>query len=129
MDMGKGLPEPLPEFGPAWKHRRRKLAVIRFILAIHPACQWSKRRYPPAEAESACNYSKKRYGRSMRPISQDRLKCLLETDSIPGSPEQLRKLCVRLGELVEMNGEGWVRENREALLEQWSALVKKGWMR
>jgi hypothetical protein len=65
----------------------------------------------------------------MRPISQDKLKRLLETDSIPGSPEELRKLCVRLGELVEMNGEGWVRENREALLEQWSALVKKGWMR
>ena len=65
----------------------------------------------------------------MGPISQDKLKRLLETDRIPGSPEQLRKLCVRLGELVEMNGEGWVRENREALLEQWSALVKKGWMR
>jgi hypothetical protein len=62
----------------------------------------------------------------MIPISQEKLKSLLETDDIPGSPDQQRKLRVRIGELLEINGENWVRENRHALLEQWRCLVEKG---
>jgi hypothetical protein len=28
-----------------------------------------------------------------------------------------------MGELLELNGEDWIRENRQMLLEQWSCVV------
>jgi hypothetical protein len=65
----------------------------------------------------------------MEPISLNELKRLLETDSLPGSGEQLRKLSVRITELTRLNGTRWIRENRIKLLHEWQTLVNKGLIR
>jgi hypothetical protein len=53
----------------------------------------------------------------------ERLFGLLQTRDIPGTPEQLQLLYIRLGELAEMNGREWVRRHRESLLRQWAAAI------
>ena len=50
---------------------------------------------------------------------------LLGTHKIPGSENELKILCVRIRELVEMNGENWVRENRKKLLDEWDYIVRQ----
>jgi len=35
-------------------------------------------------------------------------------------------LCLRVGELVELNGEAWVKENRQRLLDEWDYIVREG---
>jgi hypothetical protein len=50
---------------------------------------------------------------------------LLKTESIPGSPKELDILCIRIRELVEMNGEEWVRQNRRKLLDEWDYVVRQ----
>jgi hypothetical protein len=48
---------------------------------------------------------------------------LLGKRDIPGTPEQLERLSIRLQELAELNGAEWVAGNRERLLKQWSAAI------
>ena len=50
----------------------------------------------------------------------------LGTRAIPGSDKELQVLCTRIGELVELNGEKWVRANRQKLLEEWAYIVNQG---
>lgn len=61
----------------------------------------------------------------MNPLSPAKIFDLLETRDIPGSPKELNMLCVRIGELVELNGEAWVKENRQKLLDEWDYIVGK----
>ncbi len=49
---------------------------------------------------------------------------LLGTRNIPGTPEQLDVLCIRIAELKELNGEKWIRENSGDLLMQWEYALK-----
>jgi hypothetical protein len=49
---------------------------------------------------------------------------LLGTTEIPGSEKELDVLCTRIGELLELNGEVWIRENRRMLLDQWRQIVE-----
>ncbi len=35
-------------------------------------------------------------------------------------------LCIRIGELVELNGEDWVKESRQRLLDEWEYIVNQG---
>ena len=51
---------------------------------------------------------------------------LLNTRQIAGNPEQLRKLCIRIGELTEINGEEWVRRHRRQLLREWEYAIERG---
>jgi hypothetical protein len=51
---------------------------------------------------------------------------LLGTDEVAGSKKELKILRIRIGELVELNGEKWVKENRKKLLEEWSFIVSRG---
>ena len=44
---------------------------------------------------------------------------LMGTREIPGSPDALKMLCIRIKELKKMNGEEWVKENRSRLLQEW----------
>lgn len=44
-------------------------------------------------------------GELMAEISQEQLFSYLGTRAIPGSKKELRILCIRIGELVEINGE------------------------
>jgi hypothetical protein len=62
----------------------------------------------------------------MTVLSLEKLYDHLGTRAIPGSEIELQALCTRIGELIELNGEKWVRENRQQLLEQWAYIVKQG---
>lgn len=54
----------------------------------------------------------------------DRLYAYLGTRDIPGEPEALARLATRLDELAAMNGENWVRANRQVLLTQWRMALR-----
>lgn len=62
----------------------------------------------------------------MAAISLEKLFSYLGTRGIPGSEKELRILCVRIGELIELNGEKWVKDNRQKLLEEWEFIVNQG---
>ena len=50
-----------------------------------------------------------------------------ETNSYhKGSDKELKLLCIRIGELVELNGEDWVKESRQSLLDEWEYIVNQG---
>lgn len=62
----------------------------------------------------------------MKPLSLERVFKLLGTQNIPGSVKELEILCIRISELIELNGEGWIRENRQKLLDEWYYIVRQG---
>jgi hypothetical protein len=49
---------------------------------------------------------------------------LLGTRDISGSEKELDKLCIRIRELVESNGEDWIKANREKLLFEWDYIIQ-----
>jgi hypothetical protein len=57
-------------------------------------------------------------------LSLEQVGELLGTTAIPGNEKELQVLAVRLGELLELNGAHWIRENRLMLLEQWRRVVE-----
>jgi hypothetical protein len=62
----------------------------------------------------------------MNELSLEKVFDLLAKSEIPGSEKELKKLCIRIRELVESNGEDWVRENRLKLLMEWEYIVREG---
>ena len=62
----------------------------------------------------------------MSELSPYKIYDLLGTHEIPGSEKELDKLFIRIRELVESNGEDWVRENRQKLLLEWDYIVHRG---
>jgi hypothetical protein len=61
----------------------------------------------------------------MAKLSLEKVSDLLGTQKIPGSENELKMLCVRIGELAEMNGEDWVRQNRQKLLDEWDYIIRQ----
>lgn len=59
-------------------------------------------------------------------LSLEKVFDLLGTNAVAGSQKELKILCVRIGELVESNGESWVKENREKLIQEWNYIVTQG---
>jgi hypothetical protein len=59
----------------------------------------------------------------MEALSLEQVFDLLGTRRVPGEPPQLRALAIRLAELIELNGEAWVRVNRCRLLAEWKRAV------
>ena len=55
----------------------------------------------------------------MKTLNLIKVFTLLGTRDIPGSEKELKILCTRITELAELNGEKWVAENRQKLLEEW----------
>ena len=49
----------------------------------------------------------------------DKLYDRLGTRNIPGTESELKILAKRMEELARLNGEEWIRENCERLLQQW----------
>ncbi len=49
---------------------------------------------------------------------------LLGTHAIPGNEREIAALCTRLGELLDLNGEDWIRSHRAMLLAQWRRVVE-----
>jgi hypothetical protein len=62
----------------------------------------------------------------MKPLSLETVFKLLGTQNIPGSPKELEILCTRITELVQLNGESWIRENRQKLIDEWYYIVRQG---
>ena len=60
----------------------------------------------------------------MAELPLEKVRDLLETQQIPGSKNELKILCVRIRELVQMNGEEWVRQNRQKLLDEWDYIIR-----
>jgi len=60
----------------------------------------------------------------MGALSPEKVFELLGTAEIPGNDKELEILRIRMGELLELNGEDWIRENRRMLLEQWQRVVE-----
>ncbi len=44
---------------------------------------------------------------------------VMGTRKIPGTPQELNILCIRIRDLSRTNGEEWVKENRSRLLQEW----------
>ena len=65
----------------------------------------------------------------MKPLTLQAVFKLLGTQNIPGSPQELEILCIRISELAELNGEQWIRENRQKLIDEWYYIVRQGIIR
>ena len=62
----------------------------------------------------------------MKPLTLQTVFKLLGTQNIPGSKQELKFLCIRISELAELNGEQWIRENRQKLIDEWYYIVRQG---
>ena len=62
----------------------------------------------------------------MADLSLEKVFSLLGAQHIKGSEKELQMLCTRIGELVELNGEDWVIESRQTLLDEWEYIVNQG---
>jgi len=62
----------------------------------------------------------------MTELSLEKVSDLLGTQDLPGSENELKILCIRTRELLEMNGEDWVRQNCKKLLDEWDYIVRRG---
>lgn len=61
----------------------------------------------------------------MMTLSLKKVYSLLGTRDIPGSEKELKILCTRISELIQSNGEKWVEENRQKLLDEWTYIVQQ----
>ncbi len=61
----------------------------------------------------------------MKTLNLEHIYALLGTRDIPGSEKELKILCTRITELVQLNGEKWVEENRGKLLDEWRYVVRQ----
>ena len=64
-------------------------------------------------------------GVPMIELSLDTVFDLLGTRDISGSEKELEKLCIRVSELVALNGDQWVKDNRQNLLDEWECIVRQ----
>ena len=62
----------------------------------------------------------------MPELSLEKVISLLGAEHIKGSEKELKMLCIRIGELVELNGEEWVKASRQTLLDEWEYIVNRG---
>ncbi len=62
----------------------------------------------------------------MKTLDLESVLKLLGTPSLGGSEKELKSLCIRITELVRLNGEKWVEENRQKLLDEWKFIVGRG---
>jgi len=62
----------------------------------------------------------------MADFSLEEVFSLLGTQHIKGSEKELKRLCIRIAELVALNGEDWVKESRQTLLDEWEYIVNHG---
>jgi hypothetical protein len=61
----------------------------------------------------------------MKTLNLKKVYTLLDTRNIPGSEKELEILCTRISELVRLNGEKWVEQNRQKLLKEWRYIVQQ----
>lgn len=56
----------------------------------------------------------------------EKLSHYWDQEEIPGNKSQLTVFAVRVSELMELNGEQWVFDNRERLLSEWKLALRLG---
>ena len=61
----------------------------------------------------------------MKTLNLKKVVTLLDTRDIPGSEKEMKILCTRITELVQLNGEQWVEKNRQKLLDEWIYIVRQ----
>ena len=61
----------------------------------------------------------------MKTLNLKKVYTLLGTRDIPGSEKELKILCTRITELVKLNGEEWVEENRQKLFDEGLYIVRR----
>ena len=61
----------------------------------------------------------------MKNLSLEQIFDLLGTKDVPGNKKELGMLRIRLRELMDMNGEDWIRQNRKKLLAEWEFVVRQ----
>ena len=61
----------------------------------------------------------------MKTLNLKKVYTLLGTRDIPGSGKELKILRTRITELVQLNGEKWVEENQQKLLDEWIYIVRQ----
>jgi hypothetical protein len=59
----------------------------------------------------------------MKPLTELQLKEILGAHDIVGTPEQIKHFSIRITELMNLNGEQWIRNNAQRLLAQWYCAV------
>ncbi len=62
----------------------------------------------------------------MADLSLEKVFSLLGIQHIKGSDKELKMLCIRIAELVELNGEDWVKQSSQSLLDEWEYIVSQG---
>jgi hypothetical protein len=58
-------------------------------------------------------------------LSLEQVYNLFGTHKIAGSEKELKILRIRIGELLEANGEDWILQNRHKLLSEWHCIVRE----
>ncbi len=58
-------------------------------------------------------------------FSLEKMYALLGTHEVPGTDQQLQKLCIRLSELARINGEKWIIQHRKKLLKEWESAIQR----
>jgi hypothetical protein len=59
----------------------------------------------------------------------EEVQALLGRERIDGTAQELEVLCIRMGDLVRLNGEAWVVANRDRLLREWKTILQKQMIR
>lgn len=57
-------------------------------------------------------------------ITLEKVKELLQVDSLPGTPDQVKEMLEATDKLIKENGEKWITANRHRLLNEWEFIVK-----
>ncbi|MGD9364597.1 MAG: acylphosphatase [Desulfobacteraceae bacterium] len=61
----------------------------------------------------------------MKALSPEKLKKVLNVSHLDGTPDQIRILAVRVGELINLNGHAWVEAQAPQLLAQWALILER----
>ena len=84
------------------------------------------RKNIPVDPETRdCRFGKRGV---IKTLNMKKVYALLGTRDIPGSEKELKILCTRMTELVKLNGEKWVAENRQKLLDEWIYIVRQAFI-
>lgn len=57
------------------------------------------------------------------------IAALLNSEDLPGTPEELAILGTRLEELIRRNGRQWIIDHRRTLIAEWTLIVDRALIR
>lgn len=57
------------------------------------------------------------------------ITALLDSEDLPGTPEEMAILGTRLEELIQRNGRQWIIDHRRELIKEWALIVDRAFIR